>query len=178
MRRIDRYAVLAQRPEQRPAVLAGTEPPDQFLPFSQGDIHRFGFTVDQVESLRNPPEWHKFPLHNCEDVLLVQSFRAFQVQQFLEIAPDGLLAVRLVIAVQRLTPRGHGQFEQRRLRGFALEYGDDALPNRTFPLPVAPARRLKDGIQSRLLPEHRGKVHIHSSLDQGGGYHLARQAVL
>ena len=108
---IDGYAVLAQRPEQLPAALAGTEPPDQFLPFFQRDIYDFGFAVNQVKPLRNPPEGHKFPLHNCEDVLLVQSFRTFQVQQFLEIAPDGLRAVRLVISAQRLTPCGHGQFK-------------------------------------------------------------------
>ena len=50
---VDRYAVLAELAEQRPAPLSGPKPSDQLRARAQWDVDCPGGAVDHVEALRH-----------------------------------------------------------------------------------------------------------------------------
>ena len=170
---VDRYAVLAELAEQRPAPLSGPKPSDQLRARAQWDVDRPGGAVDHVEALRHGLEGEQLRANLGQNTIYVLRFRPLQLQQRMEVGLDRLPGGDVVILLQHHAARADGGLEQRRRGGLPPEKGDDALRDGALALPVAPAGGLEDGVQARLFPEHGGKVHIHPGLNQGGGDHPA-----
>ena len=97
---VDRYAVLAELAEQRPAPLSGPKPSDQLRARAQWDVDRPGGAVDHVETLRHRLEGEQLRANLGQNTIYVLRFRPLQLQERMEIGLDRLLGGDVVILLQ------------------------------------------------------------------------------
>ena len=178
---IHRNSAAAQCAVKRLGALPCLQPLHQRRALADGHIDRARIFVDEVKPLCHGAKRQAAAadarFKGFDNAILVKRFPT-QCAQFAEIALHGFLCGGISPVFQRMACCPHRRAEQKRRQLRPLKNRYDALLCWPLSLAVAAPRRLQNGIQSRQLTVDRGKVHIHTRLDEGCRHHTARLALL